>query len=176
MTTDDDTSGFLDLAADFRLSISGLTTELRKMNDREQSRLGSQPRQLPLYKQSTNATATDVLDLGGPQGGRQWEIRLLGVIASGPAGFVAMATTIVTFWIGQPILGNAAGVLPMGMARWQFASVPNFENFSGDQIKVLPNEHLMASLTGIPAAPTQINVLGVINDLPLYQARSVVGA
>jgi hypothetical protein len=64
----------------------------------------------------------------------------------------------------------------LSLIRWQHQSIPSRDEFSGDQIQVLPNEHLLAGLTGIPAAPTQIMCIAVIDDLPLFIGRVVAGA
>jgi hypothetical protein len=173
-----DPNPFLDLAASFSLSLSGLGGEMKRLNDhydaQQQRARAALPRNLPLIQQSTSATTVDLLDFGGPQAGRQWEIRLLGVVSATSAGFVAMAATFTTWYVGQKMTGNAPGILPIAQARWQFPTVPAFNDFSGDSLKVLPNEHLLAGLTGIPAAPTQIMCIAVINDLPLYTGRAVV--
>lgn len=168
----------VDFLASLNVSLGGIQAGIKKLNghnDLEDARaLANLPRQIPLYQESINATNTDFLDLGGPQAGRQWEVRLLIAISATVAGFVAMATTPVTWYVGQKIAGNAPGILPMAMVRWQFSSIPNFKDLSGDQLKVLPNEHLMVGLTGIPAAPTQIICMATVNDLPLFAGRTVV--
>lgn len=173
---------FAELFGSFNLSLNSLTDELRRgrvQRDRDEQRsLENLPRQIALYQQSTYATGsvatTDLLDFGSPVAGRQWEIRLLAVISALSTGFVTMGTTVTTWYTGQKMSGAATGILPLGFVRWQFPSVPNFNEFSGDQFKVLPQEHLYAGLTGIPAAPTSIMAIAVVNDLPLYVGRPVV--
>ena len=178
MSDDDDETGglgiSLEMLTSLSLSLSGLSTEVKRLNDRNSRRLEALPRNIALIQQSTSATAVDLLDFGAPAPGRQWEVRILGVISATGAGFIAMATTFSTWYVGQKMTGNAPGILPLSGVRWQFPSVPNFKDLSGDVMKVLPAEHLYAGLTGIPAAPTQIMGIAVVNDVPLYAGRPSV--
>jgi len=181
--TDDDTEsgGLLDLFAQFSLSLDGLQTELTRMNDyndaRDVAARRNLPRQLPLMFESVSAAAADVLDFGGPQAGRKWEARMLGVFSVTSAGvFVPMATTVSTWYVGQKAGALAPGVFNPLQLRWQRPSVPFFDDFTADQIQVLPRENLLLGLTGIPAAPTQIYGLAIINDMPLYVGRVVSGS
>ena len=170
MSDEEDSSpGFsLDIFASLDASIGALSLEMKRANNAAARARALLPRQIALFQQSTSATAVDLLSMGGPQNGRKWEIRLLNTYSVTSAGFVAMATTVTTWYVGQKVIGNAPGILPINMARWQSPSVPAQEDFSGDTITVLPGELLMAGLTGIPAAPTQIMCIAVIDDMPLY--------
>lgn len=176
--TDD---SFFDMFAQFSLSLSGLQTELVRMNDYNDARDAAGrrglPRQLPIVRESVSATAVDLLDFGGPVAGRKWEIRILGVysVRSDTGVYVAMATTPNTWFVGAKAGAIAAGINNPMQLRWQRPSVPFFDDFSGDQLQILPNENLYLGLTGIPAAPTQIYGLAIINDMPLYTGRVVSG-
>jgi hypothetical protein len=68
--------------------------------------------------------------------------------------------------------GAAAGMLPSGMARWQFPSIPAFKDFS-DLIRVVPGERLLAGLTGVPAS-SFIALTAIVQDMPLFAQRRVI--
>ncbi len=158
-----DSPGLFDLFAKFNLSIDRLGNQIAKQIANEQARLARLPIYIPLSKMSSpGAAVTDVQDFGGPQPGRVWVVRLLTALASP----LAANTAVVTWYVGQVMPGPAAGMLPATMGVWQFASVPNFQNFTSDVIKVLPGEHLIAGLTGVPAA-SNIALKVAINDQPL---------
>jgi hypothetical protein len=173
----------LTLSADFELILGSLSTQLKRANDkaerdatRERETL---PRQLPMVRQSDNPTVNPVnaiLDFGGPSNGREWVVRILGAYSILAGAFVTMAGTTVSWFVGQPLPAPTALIQPSQNLRWQFPSIPNFKDLSGDQLKILPGERLLAVLNGIPAAPTSITALAVINDSPLYTGRPVVQA
>jgi|SRR5882672_188866 len=185
MTSPDDTDAgpgiSLDIAGAIGFSLSGIQDALDRLNGRadedDRRAMVNLPRQIPLFAQATHAVGdaatTDLLDFGAPVAGRCWEVRLLLAFSS---TFVVMATTTAAWYVGQKMAGYAAGILPPNMLRWIFTSLPGSEEFSGDQIKVLPRENLMMGLTGIPAAPTQISGLAIVDDMPLYTGRTVVQA
>lgn len=79
----------------------------------------------------------------------------------------ATAGAVVTWYSGQVMPGPAAGQLPSTMARWQFANLPGTQNFTSDVFKVMPGEHLIAGLTGIPIN-TNNALIAAVNDQPLY--------
>jgi len=182
--TDDGNSGqsLFDMFAAFSLSLSSLNGELKRLNDYNEEQLRqanarrSLPRQLSLVLESVSATNVDILDFGGPQPGRKWEVRGIGIISATAAGFVTMATCVSTWYEGIRMTGNAAGILPLSQARWQLPSVPGNQKFGADEFQIVPQNHLIVGLTGIPAAPTQIYCIALINDLPLYTGRVVSGS
>lgn len=85
---DSDTPGpGFELDLDFKLSIDSLTEEVRKHNYREQSRFARIPKQIPYaYSVPINANGIGLVDIGGPQPGREWIIRLLTTVPGGYAG------------------------------------------------------------------------------------------
>lgn len=155
--------GTLDLFAKFALSVNDLTEQVAKANRIEQAKLDRVPNYVPLSRiVIPEAAVTWIEDFNGPQPGRAWHVRMLNALAS---PFAANAT-VVTWYVGQRMPGPAAGMLPATMARWQFASTPAFEDFGPDMIKILPGEHLIAGLTGIPAV-TVMALTAVIHDVPM---------
>src|SRR5262249_12580896 len=62
----------------------------------------------------------------------------------------ALGTSQVTWYVGQKMPGPTAGILPPGFIRWQFPSIPGFKDLSGDQVRVQPNQRLVAGVTGLP--------------------------
>jgi hypothetical protein len=166
-----DEPSLLDVFAKFEFSLNDLTKEVKKANQYEQRRLAALPNYIPISRMSSPGVAvTDIQDFDGPQPGRQWIVRLLAAVASPDAANAAK----VTWYVGQRMPGPGAGMLPATMFRWQFPSVPGFQNFTSEVIKVLPNEKLIAGLTGIPAS-SNIALIAAVLDAPLY-AQSVVAA
>lgn len=167
-TRDTESPGF-DLFAKFGLAVTSLTDELRQHRRMEQDRLSRLPIYIPIARMSSPGVAvTDLQDFGGPQPGRMWVVRLLVALASPLAANAA----VITWYVGQVMPGPAAGQLPSTMGVWQFPSVPGFQNFTSDVVKVLPGEHLIAGLTGVPAA-SNISLKAAINDQPLFAQRTV---
>lgn len=169
MGDDEDPQG-LNLWAKFDLAIKGLTGAIEEANNtakrREQRRMAEIPRYVPFSHISTPGAAVfDLHDFQGPQPGRQWVVRLLAAVASPLAANAA----IVSWYVGQIMPGPAAGMLPPTMLRWQFGSIPNFQNFTSDVIKILPGEHLIAGLTSVPASSI-IALSAAINDQPLFSS------
>lgn len=161
-----------DLFAKFGLAIGKLTDELVEHRRMEQRRLARLPIYVPLSRMSTPGVAvTDIQDFQGPQPGRMWVVRLLAALASP----IAANAAVVTWYVGQIMPGPAAGMLPSTMAVWQFPSVPGFQNFTSDVIKVLPGEHLIAGLTGVPAS-SLIALKAAINDQPMFSQAGAVAA
>jgi hypothetical protein len=68
--------------------------------------------------------------------------------------------------------GPAAGMLPSTMVVWQFASLPNFQSFTSDVIHINPGEHLIAGITGIPAASV-ISLGALFNDQLVYDTKAL---
>jgi hypothetical protein len=82
----DPESGF-QLGLDFKLSIDSLTDEMRTHNRREQSKLARLAKQVPYaYSVPLNSSGVGLIQIGGPQPGREWIIRLLTAVPGGYAG------------------------------------------------------------------------------------------
>lgn len=91
-------------------------------------------------------------------------------------GVTTTAAPVVTFSAGQIAGALAPGVLPPGQARWQFTTVPSWENFSADQLLLHFGEKLIVGATGIPAG-LSITPVAVINDIPVDRGTAVaIGA
>lgn len=158
----------LDLLAQIHAGITDVNTKLKQQYDREQKRLADVPVNLPIARSSLPAGATDVQDFGGPTPGREWIVRML----TGVAQPLAANAALVTWYVGQIVPGPAAGMLPGTMLRWQFPSLPGFQVFTSDVIRVRQGEHLIAGLTGVPASSV-IDMVAVVNDQPLYSGVQV---
>lgn len=170
--TDTDSPGSLfDVFAKVHIAIDGLTEAVKKQQLTEQRRLAMLPNYVSFNRMSNPAGATDVVVFGGPQPGRQWVVRLLSAVAVPLAANVAL----VTWYVGQNMPGPGPGMLPASMAKWQFVAVPEFKNFTGTVIKVMPGENLIAGLTAVPAA-SFISLSAAIEDSPLYDASRVVSS
>jgi hypothetical protein len=168
-TSDDSelTTGLFNLFAKFTLSVDKLTAAIERQRVSEQRRMAVLPRNVPILRMSQpGAATTDVQSFGGPQPGREWVVRLLTAFATP----VAANAAVVTWYVGQNMGGAAAGQLPSGMGRWQFPSVPGFQNFTSDVIVVRFGEQLIAGLTTIPAA-SSIALTAVVDDQPAFAER-----
>ena len=80
---DDNSSGF-EVYADLKLSLDSNTTELRKQNDREQSRITRQSRPHPLsFSIQLDSSGRGMTTINpGPQHGREWLVRYLQAVHS----------------------------------------------------------------------------------------------
>lgn len=166
---DEDSNPLFKLYAKLNLSIDRLGDRIAKQMRQEQQRLANLPVNVPFSRLSLLAGGgTDIQDFGGPQNGRVWFVRLLGALPS-PLGANA---AVVTWYVGQPMPGPAAGQLPATLARWQFTTVPAFQTFTSDVIKVLPGEHLIAGITGAPANSSLALTVSV-NDQPQFAGAPV---
>lgn len=93
-----------------------------------------------------SSTGYGIIDLGGPQQGRKWDIRLLkasdAVNVTSSAG---TATTTCNWYTGQPPVGTT----PPNPASWTwtFATLPAISNFTSNSITVTPNDHLYAVIS-----------------------------
>lgn len=161
----------LDVMGKIHLGLGKLNSALDKQALREQQRLESLPRFLPLQRMSSGTRVTDIVDFGGPQPGRRWAVRMLATFAS-PLAANAVQTT---WYVGQVMPGPGVGMLPATLARWQFPSAPFFQNFTSDVIMINSNEHLIAGLTGI-ATNADLSLLASINDQPAFGAAAAYAA
>jgi hypothetical protein len=172
----------LDVSADASLSVQlgSIHAEIQKTNGKmdraERIRLASLPRQIHIIRAITSPTAVGtafVVDFDGPQPGRKWEVRLLTADSLLAGAFVALATTPVRWHVGVNAQ-VAPGILPPQLMRWGFfGGIPARDDFSGDQIQINQNEHLLAAVTGVPAPPFNIQLVAVINDLPAFAGSTV---
>src|SRR5579859_223857 len=94
----------LEIFADLKISLDGLTSEMKKRNDSERRRLAVLPRNQVYTRISTPVGATDIQDFGGPQPGREWVVRLLAAVAVPPAANAAL----VTWYVGKNTGGATA--------------------------------------------------------------------
>lgn len=160
----------LEIFADLKISLDSVAQEMKRQNDANARRLAVLPRNQILTRISTPSGATDIQDFGGPQPGREWVVRLLIAVAAPPAANAA----VVTWYVGKNTLGaTAAGVLPVNFTRWQFPSVPGFQNFTSDVIELRFGQNLYAGLTGVPASST-IGLIAAFDDQPAFAASSRV--
>jgi hypothetical protein len=164
---DEDTNteeGLWSLFAKLSLSIDTLADKVNKANLLEQKRYSSLPVNMPFSQMSNpGAATTDIKDFDGPKPGREWIVRLLSAMASP----IAANAAVVTWYVGQNMPGPATGQLPSTMAVWQFPSVPGFQTFTSDIIKVRAGERLLAGLTTVPAS-SFIALKVIVNDQPSF--------
>lgn len=91
-----------------------------------------------------------VLDLGGPNVGRKWEIRGLAVSDAGNA--ITAVNGVANWYVGKATAPTipAANWVPLAPTawRWVFPVLPNLVSFTSDARTVLPNDHLYCVITG----------------------------
>lgn len=168
---ENDDPGF-HLFAKLGLAIESLSDQIKKANQNEQRRLEALPRNIPFQALSApGAGTTDIKDLGGPQPGRIWQVRLLSAFADP----VAANAATVSWYIGQVMPGSAAGQLPLSMKRWEFTSLPGEQTFNSTALPIRNGEHLIAGLTAVPAS-SRIFLSGTVDDQPIWAARYAVAS
>ncbi len=150
-------------------SLDTIERKLERANQLEQARLAILPNFYASSKSVQPAGATDMVTFGGPQAGRQWTVRMLSALSMD----LATNASIVHWFVGNPLGGNQPP--PATEAVWVFSSLPNFETFGGDEIKVLPNQQLIARLTNVPAS-SNIALRIAVNDQTLYSQSTSVAA
>ena len=165
---ENDDPGF-HLFAKLGVAIESLSDQIKKANDNEQRRLAALPINIPFQRLSTPAGATDIQDFGGPQPGRVWTVRLLSAFADP----VAANAAVVSWYVGQPMPGNAVGQLPLSMKRWEFSSLPASEKFTSNVLVIRNGERLIAGLTAVPAS-SHIFLSVTVNDQPAWAQRYAV--
>ncbi len=157
----DSDSALLDLFGKIRVGVETLVSQQARAEQREQEALQRLPVVSTIERFVDNITGTTIVEFDGPMPGRQWHVRML----SGVASPLAANASLVTWYVGQRMPGPAAGMLPSTMARWQFAALPAFEDFSKLTMVIYPGQRLIAGLTGVPAA-SNIALTATINDYP----------
>lgn len=171
---DENTGKLFDLLGKIHVGINNSVAEQRKAFQAEQARLANNPNYVVKEMATITSNAFDLIDFGTPQPGRQWEIRILSAYSRlAPAGANA---TAVTWYVGTGAVLSAAqtlGVLDLP-SPWLFPSLPNSQKFGGE-IVVLPNQHLVAGLTGIPAS-SNIKLVVAFQDEPYNNAQVVVAS
>lgn len=84
------------------------------------------------------------LDLGGPQLGRRWLVRLLRATAATSVGDTL--TGRADFYVGQP---PGPGARPnVDTWVWGFATCPGVQPFTSETIPVTPSDHLYCVVSG----------------------------
>lgn len=157
-----------DLLGKIHLGINDMVAEQKKAARQEQARLAGLPNYTVLTRGS-QLTGTDLLNFGGPQNGRQWEVCLLFAMDS----TLSANAAVLTFYVGQDIRSAPAAFEPPTYARWQFPSLPSQKDFGGGQITIQPNEVLLCQITGAPAGKVIVVNVG-INDMVQDDARFAV--
>lgn len=117
------------------------------------------PAPLPAASSGVAPTVNVPAIVGGPA----YSITVYGQTVGG-------TSAVATWYVGQVMNGPAAGQLPQTMARWQFTTLPSYQNFTSNVIEVLPNERLVCGLTGL-SANANTALTAVVLDQPLYAQR-----
>lgn len=158
-----------DLFAKFDLSFKSLKQELVAQRQLIQQWLADQPRYVSLVNSVTlSGTATNFIDLGTPQDGRQWTVRLLGASPQGGEGAVpAAANGTIVWYVGSLVAGITS------QFRWIQTPIPKSDTFTSTSIQVKAKEHLFAVVFG---GTVSVNIEGfaAIQDEPIARAFPIV--
>lgn len=108
-----------------------------------QAAMLAQPAYAPLKQNGTiDANGNLVLDLGGPQLGRRWAVRMIAYSDAG--SYWSTMSASAALCLGQ----KTGSTVPPDAVRWPFSSSPNAASFGADQIWVNPSDHVLLSITG----------------------------
>ena len=96
-----------------------------------------------------------VLDLGGPEQGRRWEVR--GIAVSDSGNVTTAVAGVANWYVGKatPITAPAANWVPLAPTgwRWTFPNLPNLTTFSSDSRSIISPDRLYCVITS--GTPTQ---------------------
>jgi hypothetical protein len=131
----------------------------------EQDRLAATPVPVPLTQSGVMpASGTLYLDLGAPQLGRRWLVRLLTATGLTTAAVTGAAAN---FYVSAavPPSGVTGVSAPASGWRWAISALPGASPFSNEQLPVLPEDHLYCAVSGAGAG-TVIAVCAIVLDYP----------
>ena len=90
-----------------------------------------------------------VLDLATPSQGRYWIIRSLSVSDAGAVRTAVAGPAVVDWYIGR--MGAAQTPSPSNW-QWTFAGAPAVQTFTSDPVYLMPQDRLIAVITGATTA------------------------
>jgi hypothetical protein len=170
-TGDDSTGGFnLKVFADLGIKLGTLADELGKRNRLDQARIRMNPRYIPIERMSSQATATDLVDFGGPEDGLIWTVKLL-IAAQSPDPTVANVAKV--YWS----VGQRGALAATSLRAIMNAGLPAIQDFGSARIELRANQNLIANLSAIPVSPNNsIALVAVIEEERLWSAGQIVSA
>lgn len=125
--------------ADFKAALKDHRYKMR------QASIINQPAYAPISASGTIASnGTLLLDLGGPQQGRRWAVRLL-AYSDASSWSTTMTNALGTVYIGRI---NTPTVVSPQFAVWPFSTSPNAATFGSDELWITPSDHLYLYITG----------------------------
>lgn len=102
-----------------------------------------QPAYAPVKANGTiDANGRLVLDLGGPQQGRRWAVRMVTFSDAG-SFWATMGTANVAVAIGQ----KTGNIITPDSVRWPFTVTPNSASFGSDEVWVTPSDNVLLAVT-----------------------------
>jgi|HubBroStandDraft_4_1064222.scaffolds.fasta_scaffold05757_2 hypothetical protein len=164
----------LDLLAKLHLTLGGVQAAIEE-NDKARRRLQNNPVLAPVSGTSVGVTNNVVpasgillLDLGGPQTGREWRVRFVNFSDAGNWA-TTMGSAVAQFYVGKNTTPTA--VAPQ-QCRWPFAVCPNAATFGSDELPVRPSDRLYCLFTGANAGQV-LQASAMIQDFdPSLLARA----
>lgn len=118
---------------------------LEAMKIHEQEKLANLPNLVSVQGSgSVPASGTVYIDLGQPQLGRRWLVRMLAVVQS-----VSPDNTLggKAYWFVGNYPGGAVRTNPADL-EWIMSSLPATQTFTSESIMVMPNQHLWVAIIG----------------------------
>lgn len=124
------------------------------------------PTAVPIQNSGTYPASGSLrIDLGGPQKGRRWLVRMLRV--SEAASVTGTLTGRADFFTGQPATYTGADS-PAGWV-WTMGTLPAVEKFTSETIEVTPTDHLYCVISSGSSGQHAL-VGGLVLDYPASQA------
>ena len=164
-----DTGG---ISIGFQATIGTLATAMQRwcdLQDKAAAVKSQLPVAIPIVSVVTVPTpaAAVVVDLGGPQQGRQWTVRRWAVADGGDTAAAIAGTTRADLFVGKPY-AVGAGSTRGAIQQWAdtMNPLPNLRIPSNEAISVQPQDHLFVIITGATTSGQQLAVAVAILDEP----------
>lgn len=107
--------------------------------------------------------AAFAIDLGGPQQGRFWTVRGLGISAGDNVRTAIPGTTFCDWYVGK--YSSIVSQVPPQEWVWTQSALPKIDPFSNEQVPVLPQQHLFCVVTGASTVGQQLLAQATILDV-----------
>lgn len=158
--------GYFDkVQARYEAALKAHRTELRQML------MLSTPNVVPVVASGVYPASGSLhLDLGGPQIGRKWHVRLLKVANGHSVGDTLTGTA--QWYVGQPptVLGRSS---PVNWV-WSFATLPGIQNFTSDSIAITPQDHLYCTISSGSSGQLAM-AAALVLDYPVLPSTGGIG-
>lgn len=174
LAADFDFGAKLDLLTD---AINGMVTAQQKLEQRRLQLIPNNVRMSGLI--NPGALTSGVYDYGGPQQGREWEIRLWSIDSqpdgSNTGNYLLIAgPAIPGAQIGQFVPGIASANIPTSDLIWRLNAAPGNKDLSPGVGTVKYGQHLMVAVVGAPANTTNVMSTVAFDEVVAQAARGAI--